>query len=178
MRTKIIIAGLFLSLSLLSCKNDKKNEVKEVEKPITFDVIADVIVKKDDDLIIYYKDGSNEWFDEQHAVWVNVKGSDNLQTLTFSLPEGVLPNNLRFDFSKNPLQDPVKISRLKISYLKKSFEVNENDILKFFDANEYVKYDKNTKLYSTFKDNKGIYDPFLSITIGFYNEMDKVVKTL
>ncbi len=177
MKTKFIITCLILAF--ISCKDVKKEEekAKEVKKPITFDVITDVVVKKDDDLIVYYKDGTNEWFDEQHAIWVNVKGSDALQTITFSLPEGVLPNNLRFDFSKNPLQEPVKISKIRISYLKNSFDVNENDITRFFEINECVKYDKSTKLYTPIKDSKGIYDPFLSITMDFYNQMDRVIKT-
>ena len=178
MKTKLIFITFLVAVISFSCKNESKKteEILPEEKIITFDVTTDVIVKKDDDLIIYYKDGTNEWFDERHAVWNHVKGSDNLQTITFHLPEGVLPNNIRFDFSKNPLQDPIKISRIKISYQKNSFEVREDDILNYFEINEYVKYDKNTKLYTTSKDSKGVYDPFLQITMKFYNEMDKVNK--
>ena len=135
MKAKFRIVGIFLTLLFASCNQEKKEVVTD-EKPEpkveTFDVTVEVIVKKDDDLIVYYRDETNEWFDEDHAIWKNVKGSDQVQTLTFSLPEAVLPNNLRFDFSKNPEQEPVKILKIKISYLGKTFEVNEENMGKYF----------------------------------------------
>ena len=179
MKAKFRIVGIFLTLLFASCNQEKKEVVTD-EKPEpkveTFDVTVEVIVKKDDDLIVYYRDETNEWFDEDHAIWKNVKGSDQVQTLTFSLPEAVLPNNLRFDFSKNPEQEPVKILKIKISYLGKTFEVNEENMGKYFQPNEHVKFDDATKLYTPIKNAEGVYDPFLSITIDFYNEMDKLIK--
>lgn len=179
MKTKFGIAIITLITLLTSCKQEQKETVTQEqpeEKIETFNVVTNVIIPKEDDLIVYYKDPSNEWFDEEHAVWVHVKGSDKEQEIIFALPEGVLPNNIRFDFSKNPDQEPVRILKIKISYLGKSFEVTEDKISDYFDYNEYVKYDPTTKLYTPFKDSKGIYDPFLSINIPFYNEMDKINK--
>jgi hypothetical protein len=180
MKTKLGLASLVLLTFIASCKqesNDGVVEGKPVESKVeTFDVVANVIVPKDDDLIIYYKDVTNEWFDEDHAVWQNVKGSSEEQEITFSLPEGVTPNNLRFDFSKNPEQGSVRILKLKISYLGKSFEVPEDKIKDYFEYNECVKYDAATKLYTPSKNTAGIYDPFLSINIPFYNEIEKLNK--
>jgi hypothetical protein len=179
MKVKFTIASVILTLFLVSCNQEKKEVVTEGKpepKVETFDVTVEVIVKKDDDLIVYYRDETNEWFDEDHAIWQNVKGSDQVQTLTFSLPEAVLPNNLRFDFSKNPEQEPVKILKIKLSYLGKSFEVNEENMFKYFQTNEHVKYDTETKLFTPIKNEEGVYDPFLSITIDLYNEIDKLIK--
>lgn len=180
MKTKFGIASLVLLLLFItSCKQDQKNDTVEppVESKIeTFKVVANVIIPKEDDLIIYYKDLSNEWFDEDHAVWQHVKGSDQEQEITFALPEGVLPNNLRFDFSKNPEQQPVRVLKITISYLGKSFEVTEDKIGDYFDYNEFVKYDPVTKLYTPFENDKGVYDPFLSINIPFSNEIEKINK--
>ena len=180
MKKKFTLGAIILIAILTSCNNKEKKEVETEAEPAkvieTFDVTANVIVKKDDDLIIYFRDETNEWFDEKHAVWQHVKGSGQEQEITFSLPEGVEPNNLRFDFSKNPEQEPVRIIKLKISYYGKSFEVSEDNIKNYFDPNQYVKYDPATKFYTPFKDEKGVYDPFLSINIPFYNEMDKILK--
>lgn len=167
---------LIVLLSLLIILSCKKDLIKKVnKKPETFDFIADVIVKQDDDLILYYKGGTNEWFDEQHSVWVHVLGSDKLQRIKFSLPEGVLPNHLRFDFSKNPIQEPVRIFRIKINYLDRSFEINEDNILNYFNINECVVFDKAQKKYKPIRDSKGVFDPYMLINENFYSEMDNVI---
>lgn len=173
----ILFIKVVVFFCFISCKDKGSNiESNESKKSTTFDFIVDVIVKKNDDLILYYRDGSNEWFDEKHSVWVNVNGDDKIQTVKFSLPVGVLPNNLRFDFSKNPLQAPVKISKIKIRYLNSFFEVKEEEIKNFFEINECVSYNDLKKLYTPHKNSGGIYDPFLLINFNFYIEMDKIIK--
>ena len=165
MKTKIIIAGLFLSFLTISCKNEEKKAdttteaVKEVVQENTFDVSVDMIIKKDDDLILYYKDGSNEWFDDDHVVWMGVKGKNEVQTVTFKLPEGIVPIDLRLDVGRNEDkgQEPISIKKYKITYLDKSFEVNENQLLEYLKPNQCIKYDAATKLFTLQKDDKGYY---------------------
>ena len=164
---------LLLLFILISCKktiNEKINKNQE-----TFDFTADVIVKQDDDLILYYKAGNNEWFDEQHSIWVHVTGSEKIQRIKFSLPQDVLPNHLRFDFSKNPMQKPVKILKIKINYLDRSFEIKENDILNYFNINECIIFDRVKKIYHPIRDLKGVYDPYMLINEKFYSAMDNVI---
>lgn len=170
-----ILKLIYISIALItivSCNNRKKG--RHV-KDITFDFCADVVMEKDDDLILYFRDGSNEWFDEQHSVWVHLKGSNNIQSVKFSLPKGILPNHLRFDFSKNPKQLPVKILKIKVNYLNHSFELKEKQILSYFDINECVIFNANKKTYKPIRDSKGIYDPYMLINEKFYTEMDKVI---
>lgn len=178
MKSKLIVAGLFFSLALMGCKKEEaKKESAEPAKEVqtnTVDITSDIVLKKDDMLIVYYRDGSNEWFDDDHAIWLGLKGSNDVQTAKFSLPEGVLPIDLRFDFSSKEGQEPVEIRNIKVSYLGKSFEVPQDKITKYFVLNEGVKHEEGTAIYTPVKNAKGIYDPFLSMNMEFYNELHKV----
>ncbi len=163
-------AYLCVLLVFFSCKDHKIDT-----KSKTFDFVVDLVIKKEDDAILYFRDGSNEWFDEKHAIWVHVIGTEKAQKVKFSLPEGVLPNHLRFDFSKNPKQDPVRILNIKVSYNNHSFEIKEDDVLKYFNCNECIIYDSATKTYKTIRDSKRVYDPYMLINEKFYYEMDNII---
>ena len=47
-----------------------------------------------------------------------------------------------------------------VTYMDKSFEVDNKSIETFFAMNDFVKYDLNTGIFTMKKDDKGIYDPF------------------
>lgn len=179
MRTKLITAFFLLSLTLISCKNDDKKEVTtpvEEVKVNTFDVTVDLVIKADDDLILYYKDGTNEWFVEDKAVWYGVKGKDDVQSVVFKLPEGVVPNDIRLDIGRNEYKNlkDIEIKKIAISYLQNKFEIQQDQIGNFFKPNQYITYDTATKLYSFKKDDKGNYDPFFETKPEFYPELAKV----
>ncbi len=180
MKTKVIFASLFLSLAFVSCKNDAKVEeapkTEEVKKN-TFDVTVDLVIKKDDDLILYYKDGTNQWIVEEKAVWNTVKGSNNPQTVVFSLPEDVIPNDFRLDIGRNEYkeQKPIEIKKITLSYLNSKFEVSQDQINNFFKPNQFITFDPGTKTYSFIKDEKGNYDPFFETLPSFYPQLEKVV---
>ena len=124
--------------------------------------MLDVIIKKDDDLLLFFKDGSNAWFDENHIVWATVKGSDQVQTVTFNLPEGVLMTDMRLDIGRDEFkgQEPVELKKITFQYLNNRFEINQDQISNSFEPNQYITFDPATKLYSFKKDEKGNYDPF------------------
>lgn len=179
MKTKVILVSLFLSVVFLSCKNEtKKEEVKPVEeaKSLTFDVVLDLIIKKDDDLIVYYKDGTNEWFVEEKAVWNTVKGSNEVQKVVFHMPEGVLPNDLRLDIGRNEFkgQEGIEIKNIAISYLDKKFDIPQSQIEMFFKPNQFITYDAASKLYSFKKDDKGNFDPYFETKPEFYPQIAKI----
>lgn len=106
MKKQLIFINLVLLTLFSSCKN--KEEVAPVEevKANTFDVIVDLKIEKDDELILFYKDPSIAYFDAKNTVYNGVKGNAESQVVTFSIPEGILPNDIRFDISskKNKLQ--------------------------------------------------------------------------
>lgn len=179
MKTKLIILSLLLTLSLVSCKNEsKKEEVKEAEekKSLTFDITLDIIVPADIDLIIYYKDGTNEWFEEEKAVWSGAKAKAEVQTVTFNMPEGVLPSDLRLDIGRNEFKGlkDVAIKKITLSYLNNKFEIPEDQLGMYFKPNQYIIFDQTTKLYSFKKDDKGNYDPFFETKPEIYPLIAKV----
>lgn len=178
MKYKALLLGL-LSLVVLSCKNQEKEEKQnEVEKPMIFQVTVELKIKKDDDLILYYKDGTNEWIVEDKAVWYSVKGNDNFQNVVFNLPEGVIPNDFRFDIGRNEFknQEPVEIKSFTMKFLDKSFTINQDQFNLFFKPNQYIKYDPSTRQYSFSKDEKGNYDPFFETTPVFYQQITNLIS--
>lgn len=166
MKVKIIFLGLIASISLLSCKNNESTaeipQEAEQKQSLTFDVTADIVIPSDCDLILYYKDGSNEWFVEEKAVWVGVKGKNEQQTVVFNLPEGVIPNDIRLDIGRNEFKglQSFALKKLVLSYLSNKFDITEDQIGIYFRPNQYIEFDPTTKLYSFKKDEKGNYDPY------------------
>jgi hypothetical protein len=166
MKAKIIFLGLLASFTIFSCKNNESatETPKEVQQKqsMTFDVTLDIVIPSDCDLILYYKDGTNEWFDEEKAVWAGVKGNNNQQTVVFNLPEGVIPNDIRLDIGRNEFKglQNVAVKKLTLSYLSNKFDITEDQMAMYFKPNQYISFDPATKLYSFKKDEKGNYDPF------------------
>lgn len=178
MKIKLVLISFFLIVCMVSCKNEAKKEevISEEIKSKTFDVTVDLVVKTDEDLILYYKDGTNEWFVDEKAVWSSVKGKNEVQTVLFKLPEGVLPNDIRLDIGRNEFKDlkGLEIKKMKISYLDNKFEIQQDQIGSFFNSNQFITYDAVTKLYSFKKDDKGNYDPFFETKPEFYPQLAKI----
>ena len=176
MKAKVILVSLFLSLAFLSCKNEiKKEEVKPAEevKANTFDVTVDLILKKDDELVLFYKDESITYFVEDMTVWAGLKGSEALQTAKFSIPEGILPNNIRIDISSKKEQEPIVIKSIGFSYEGRSFSVKGEDLEKYFTPNEYIKFNPSTATATLLK-IKDAYDPFFLTKETLFPEIERV----
>jgi hypothetical protein len=180
MKTKLVNTVLFISLTLFSCKNNEPKEspdsIQEV-KPNTFEVTLDLVIKTDDELILFYKNGPNQWFDDEKTVWYSVKGSEEAQSVVFNLPEGVLPTDLRIDIGRNEMKNlkEIEIKKIAISYLDKVFEIQHDKIDTYFKPNQCMSYDSSTKMYTFKKDEKGIYDPFLEAQPDFYPQLAKII---
>ncbi len=173
---------LLANVALFSCKSEVKEaaaaaEVIEKQKFEQFTVTVDIKIKKDDDLIVYYKDGTNEWIVEDKAVWNTVKGSNEFQKVVFELPKDVVPNDFRFDIGRNEFkgQEPVEIRSIKLNYYNNEFEITQDMFATFLRPNQYVKYDEVTKQYSFAKDEKGYYDPYFEPTPAIYPQISKLV---
>lgn len=164
-----------------SCKNEVKedknaSEVVVEEESNTFNITVDIKIKKDDDLIIYYKDGTNEWIVEDKAVWNTVKGSNDFQKVVFKLPEDVVPNDFRFDIGRNEFkgQEPIEIRSITLDYYTQNFVITQDMLSTFFRPNEYISYDNATKQFkfSKVKDN---YDPYFETAPAIYPQIAKLV---
>lgn len=177
MKTKLIVASFLLTLAFVSCKNEEKKEsetpVVEEVKANTFDVVVDLVIKKDDELILFYKDQSITYFDEKNTVYYGIKGKPESQTITFSVPEGVLPNDIRFDISSKKDQEPIKINSISLSFEGRSFKINEKDLLKYFTPNEFIEFDDESAT-ATFTSKGEIYDPIFNTKPAIYVELEKV----
>ena len=176
MKTKLILTLLSFSTIFISCKNDKKDEAADLEVPKanTFDVTVDMVVKKDDELILFYKDQSINYFDDKNTVYSGVKGSEVSQKVTFSIPEGVLPNDIRFDISSKKEQQPIKINSITLSFEGRQFIIDQMNFEKFFKANEYIQYDAATAT-ATCTEKNGIYDPYFNTNPPIYFELEKLL---
>ena len=177
MKAKVILVSLFLLISFLSCKNEtKKGEVKPIEeiKANTFDVVVDLNIKKDDELILFYKDASISYFDENHTVYAGLKGNEQSQKAIFSLPEGVLPNDIRLDISSNKKQEPIKINSIELVFEGRKFRIDSKDFEKYFKPNEFINFDSSSSTAAMFeKDEK--FDPYFTTHNAIYVELEKVL---
>lgn len=169
MKSKSIFTFLFLALLSFSCKNEEKKESQEKPVPqAPFTVIINMTAKEDDIMTLYYKDNTMCCVTEEMAIYKEVKKGD--QEIVFGLPEGFLPNDLRFDFSaKNPAQ-VCKVEKIQILNEGKSFDILNQDLEKYLKPNEGVIFDSKDRSYS-FKEIDGNYDPFFTATQDFYSQL-------
>lgn len=176
-KMKSILLGAFAFFVLVSCKKDANKEAVNSETEVkanTFDVVFDLIIKQDDELILFYKDASIAYFDDKNTVYVGVKGSNQSQRITFSIPEGVYPNDIRFDISSNKTQAPIVINGLDLIFEGRIFHIDKKDFDKYFKPNEYMKYDPTTATATmSMIDDK--YDPFFNTKETIYKELEKVL---
>ena len=173
--------SIILFSFITSCKNEVKenknaSEVVAEEESNTFNITVDIKIKKDDDLIIYYKDGTNDWIVEEKAVWNTVKGSNDFQKVVFKLPEDVVPNDFRFDIGRNEFkgQEPIEIRNITLDYYKQSFVITQEMFNNFFKPNQYLQYDEATKQYSL-NQVKDYYDPYFETAPAIYPQITKLV---
>lgn len=173
MKKQLIFINLVLLIFFISCKN--KEEVTPVEeiKANTFDVIVDLKIQKDDELILFYKDPSIAYFDGKNTVYNGVKGSSEIQSLTFSVPEGILPNDIRLDISSKKDQDPIIINAITLSFEGRVFKIEKRDILKYFTPNEFIKFDEETGEVKFIKNGEN-FDPYFLTKPVIYTEIEKV----
>ena len=175
MRKFFLLITTMMVLFLSSC--GKKEETVVEEKSDIFQVVLDVKIKDTTDLVLYYKDGTNEWFVDEKTIWNNLKGKDQFQTVTFDFKDGVVPVDFRLDIGRNEFknQQPFEIRSFTMKYYGKSYVIYQDKINLFFKANQFITYDDKTKQYSLKKDDKGNYDPYFETAPTIYPHITKLV---
>lgn len=172
---------IVLSLALLTGCKDEKSTEQPVEEKIAnlVEVTLTATVKKDDKFQLFFKEVDNVEipFEEQDAVWKDVKGSENSQEIKFLLPENVLPNYLRLDVGTNAENESIIISNFKIEYLGKKIDINSTAFFDtYFISNSYIVVeDKTSGLIKTKKEND-FYDPFFNSGENLKYELQKMYK--
>lgn len=164
MRTKIIFSSFILSILLMSCKDEKKIDVKDdLVKSKNFEVELEVVIKQDDSLQVFYRDEAIPSFGEENSKWIAVKGNNEVQTVSFIIPEPIVPTHLRFDLSKNESQNPIVLNNFRMMFKAKRYEAKDSTMV-FFQTNDQLKYDAISKTLSQVKVEGQSYDPFISST--------------
>ena len=136
---KYILALLMISMSVTGCKDDKKEAEKTVEKvDNSFKVSFNLILKKDDNIHLYFTEDGTLNFNEKNSLWMPLKGSDAPQEISFSLPVDVSPTHLRVDFGAgvNEQQSDVEIKSFKMKYFDKEVVANGVSFFDYFYPNE------------------------------------------
>lgn len=177
---------IFLTLSLISCKKEVDNQsnldsVEDISKKTDENLVKvtfNLLIKKDDNLHLYYTDDESINFDEQKSLWMPIKGNEQSQEVTFIFPEDVLPTHLRVDFGygKNEEQSVIELNKFKVNYYNKSFEANGVEIFNYFYPNELnTTIIKNTSSLQRLNKSQET-APSLYPHIALTEQLEKLIK--
>jgi len=177
MKKYVFLLAIALFSTFTSCKQNAEAEKDGEKKPVeTFHVSMELQTNNDVDLILYYKDGTNEWFVDNKTVWYTAKANKDFQKVDFTLPEGSLPIDLRLDIGRNEYkgQEPIAIRYFSMNYKDQSFVITSDNFLTFFTPNQYITFDAATKRFAFKKDEAGNYDPFFVASPAMYTQIANV----
>jgi hypothetical protein len=156
MKTKVILASLFLALSFNSCK---EGETAQKSFKDNFSVIIDGIFTKNDKLQVYYLIKGKTW-NEDNSVLRPIYGSNDMQQVEIDLPKGVIPANIRVDLGSNSTQSYVTIKNISVKYKSKEINGDLDNFNRYFWQNEYVTWDPDYFGLKLSKINNA-YDPYM-----------------
>ena len=140
MKTKFIAALVLLTVFMSGCKDEKSVDNLDIVKPEVIDnafkVTLDVIVKENDDFSLFYTEDGSTDFTRIKPIWISVKGSEASQKVTYSLPEDVIPTQLRLDFGINKNQKDIVLNSVTMSYKGKTKTIGCPNLVSFFRADD------------------------------------------
>ena len=138
MRNRILGFLVLISIIAIGCKKEKSVDELDIVKPEVFDnlfkVTLDVVVKKDDDFSLYFKDGSSPDFKE--PIWTGVKGSETAQKVIFTIPDEIFPDELRLDFGMKKDQEDVILKSVLLEYNGEKRTIAGAEMGTYFRADE------------------------------------------
>ena len=109
----------------------------------------------------YVLDSIDERFSESRKVRILVSSADDLQDISFILPEFGRPFRFRIDLGRNDKRTEMDIRRIDLDYNGKVIQIPGSLVPYFFDANEFVTYgDSGSKLF--LHPYKGRFNPYLT----------------
>ena len=179
MRSKIIVSSLVFSiLFLFSCKNKDEEQKAEEKKvnPNTFKVQIEGIFKKNDELILFWKDKSISFFDDNHTIYQGIMGKESFQKIVFEFQEGEIPNDIRIDISSKKEQNEITLNYIRFEQQDRSFMIPREKLNQFFRPNEFLLLDSKTGQIIT-KELNSNYDPILFTTPEIYPQLELVLNT-
>lgn len=184
MKINRLVFGLFLALSIVSCKDNKETKeegkAEATELAPTYDVSFTLVVPKDDVLQLFYTEDGSIVFGDDRSVRSVVKGSEAPQEVIFKLPENVLPTNIRLDFGDSPEQGNIVIKSMKFTYTgkiyQKIFGPNEQISHYFYPQESQIKINDATSTIELLKPKGQPHDPLMWSNELLSEEMVKLYK--
>jgi hypothetical protein len=139
MKIRIITAIFLISTLFIGCKNEKSVDELEVDKPTVvenfFKVKLKFIAKKDDNFCLFYSEDGTTNFNPE-AIWNDVKGQADIQTIEYNLPNDVYPTQLRLDFGMKKEQEDIVLKGVILEYNGKIREILGAELGLYFRADE------------------------------------------
>lgn len=111
----ILLLMLFVKLTSSCNGNRAKNKQNH------FKVLIDLIAYQDGNVQLFYKLNTDDRYWEKYSLKQSVKQNDSIQTLTFELPKGIRPKNLRVDLGEKE-NDSIRVESMSLRY--KNLEIN------------------------------------------------------
>jgi hypothetical protein len=176
MKTNFVILATIISLTFISCKNDKKEDVTKADEKQNFSIDLDVVAPLDDNFSVYYTEDNTINFNGDNAVWRGVKGQSDIQQVTLDLKEEIIPTNIRIDFGINKDQGDIVLEKFKLSFYGKSFEAKGSEFFKYFIPNDSVKteIDSVKGTVKFLKNPKKFFTPFYYPQQAVLDEIKKI----
>ncbi len=135
MKPAQIVFVLVLLDIFCACRNDSPAGVQFrsiPDKSDIFKVTLEARVAINDTLSVYYTTDGSSNFSNAKAIWMPVKGNSKKQKIVFSLPNKLVPTQLRIDLGANPRQPDIHLSKVFLSYSGKSVELPGTLIFSYF----------------------------------------------
>jgi hypothetical protein len=181
MKTKFITI-LLLITTIFGCKDEKSVDNLEIVKPDVIDnsfkVTLDVIVKENDDFSLFYTEDGSTDFTKIEPIWISVKGSESSQKVIYSLPEDVIPTQLRLDFGINKNQKDIVLNNVSMNYKGKTKTIGCPNLVSFFRADDSkCTFDHVTgKIVAKIVDGKIQYPSLYPHETVLQPEIEKLIK--
>lgn len=163
---KKILLIVIVFLNLISCKNETtgSSSNQETDNKNTedfFTIVLDVVVKKDEAFQVYYTDQTSDKFNEEQSIWIETKGSESPQKITFNLPKDFYPKMVRLDFGLKDVQEDIKLNTIEFKHFDKSVVLKGEEMAKYFRPLDKTEIDFKTGLIKAKFENGKRIEPVL-----------------
>lgn len=131
-----------------------------------FKLAIDIKTQDTIPLILYYNDGTLQWFDEAHRISGKINGNGAFQNVIFEFPDKVIPKSLRFDIGYNTFayNKLFEIGKIDLIYRHKKIQINPEDFPQYFLPNRNIKPDFENRCYQLIERDESGFDPFFTST--------------
>tara|TARA_R110000765_G_scaffold84294_2_gene163196 strand:+ start:2584 stop:3096 length:513 start_codon:yes stop_codon:yes gene_type:complete len=156
-KSKLLSNVILILIFFVSCGDKEKKFQKHSSR-----IILTAKVIEDDKFQLFYIDPATGKYNERDVVRVNVKGSQDFQSIVFELPLKTFPKQFRIDIGENKIESHIEIDSLTIVFGSKKLVMNNMTFNRFFKHNIYIEENGNGIYSRKLINNK--YDPFFSST--------------